>query len=215
MNDTGLLALRMSWLRKQRGITLQQLSERSALAVSYLCQLEKGHRTNPTSQTVCAVAGALGVRPAFLFGEPAPGASMADELGRQFQRYVAQLPPARQQHLALADTTERFAAVAKYLLDQHPDLFTPAELACHLHMSLPQLDDLLANRVEVSHIYMEQLAQLSGVPLHYIATGSFDAPAPISTEEMTRQALEHLARMYHVSPERLEQLIEAAIVQKA
>lgn len=212
MEDIGLLALRMSWVRKQRGITFQTLSEKSGLAISYLCQLEKGVRTNPTRQTVCAVAAALGVRPAFLFGEPGPGQAHAPELGRRFRQYVDQLPEARRSDLAAATLNDRFAAVVEFLVDQYPDLFSRAEIAYQLQMSYANLEDIIHSRAVVSHTYLEQLALLAGIPLHYLTTGSFEEPA--RHEELTRQAIAHLARIYQVSPERLEALLTAASSSK-
>ncbi|HLN63221.1 MAG TPA: helix-turn-helix domain-containing protein [Symbiobacteriaceae bacterium] len=211
MEEIGLLALRMSWVRKQRGITFQHLSEKSGLAISYLCQLEKGVRTNPTRQTVCAVAAALGVRPAFLFGEPGPGPAHAPELGRQFRQYVEQLPAVRRNDLTVATFNDRFAAVVGFLVDRYPDLFTRAEIAFQLQMSYANLEGILNNQVDVSHTYLEQLALLAGIPVHFLITGSFEAPPTHEPDELTRQALAHLARIYQVSPERLEELITAAI----
>lgn len=47
-------------LRQQRGFTLLQLSQQTALSVSYLSDLERG-RTNPSIDTLERIAGTYGV----------------------------------------------------------------------------------------------------------------------------------------------------------
>ena len=56
-------------LRQQRGLTLLQLSQQTALSVSYLSDLERG-RTNPSIDTLERIAGTYQV----LLGELVAGA---------------------------------------------------------------------------------------------------------------------------------------------
>jgi len=53
-------AARLKKLRGEAGLTQEQLAEKSGLDVGTIRQLEQGTRTNPTWQTVCALAGGLG-----------------------------------------------------------------------------------------------------------------------------------------------------------
>ncbi len=227
MKDAGTLGERLRWARQQQGITLQQLSERCGRAISYLSQLEHGHKVNPTRQTVCPLAEALGVRPAFLLGE-VPGPSAADRtplvpgeqagsFGREFRRHMASLPEEARLEIAFAMPGRRFAMVVRFLLAEHPESFTSIELAWQLGMSLSQLQEILEHGREVSHPYMEQLSRVSGVPLRFFTHGTLEeqgeaeAPAPAVQAEALRyvEAI-RLALERRVSPDKLEALIRAA-----
>ncbi len=47
-------------IRKEKGITLSELSMRSGVSVGYLCHLEKGTRKNPSLEVMERIAEALG-----------------------------------------------------------------------------------------------------------------------------------------------------------
>jgi transcriptional regulator with XRE-family HTH domain len=53
-------AARLKTLRVQAKLTQEQLAEQSGLDVGTIRQLEQGTRTNPSWQTVCALARGLG-----------------------------------------------------------------------------------------------------------------------------------------------------------
>jgi transcriptional regulator with XRE-family HTH domain len=214
----GSLGSRLRWARSQQGITFQQLSERCDRAISYLCQLEKGNKENPTWQTVEALAAALGVRPAFLFGEvtgpragPIQASPESDRLGSHFRRHYATLPEAQRLDLVYGLPEQRFSAVALFLLEHFPDQFTPVELAYQLGMELRQFRHITELSGEVSHIYLEQLARVSGVPVSFFTHGAMDldpaGPAVGNAVEYLRVI--QLAQARRVSPEQLEALILA------
>jgi len=46
-------------IRKEKGMTLEKLSELSGISVGYLCHLERGSRTNPSIEVMEKVAKAL------------------------------------------------------------------------------------------------------------------------------------------------------------
>lgn len=222
MDDVGSLAQRLRWARQQQGVTLQHLSERCGRAVSYLSQLEHGVKVNPTKQTVESMAEALGVRPAFLFGEvPNPPfddrsatlvSGQAFTLGQRFRTYWLSLPEVSRWDMALAPSDWRFSLVVRFLLDQFPQNFTPLELAWRLGMSLGQFRDILEQGEEVSHTYMLQMSRLSGVPMTFFTHGALDPePQPAFTPEEALRYVEaiRLALARKVSPERLEALIRA------
>lgn len=212
MVDPGLLAQRLRWTRLEQGVTLQQLSERCGRAVSYLSQLEHGVKSNPTKQTVESLAKALGVRPAFLFGEadvqvgcPAPSASA---VGQAFRRHFDSLPASERQRLTYAEPVSRFAAVVDFLVERFPEHFTDIELAYQLHISLETFVDLRSLRGEVSSmILLEELARVSGVPLSFFTQGVMEAP-PVDTAALGAYASAlTLALRRGLTPEQLEALI--------
>lgn len=47
-------------IRKEKGITLSELSMRSGISVGYLCHLEKGTRKNPSLEVMERIAESLG-----------------------------------------------------------------------------------------------------------------------------------------------------------
>ncbi|MBB6283440.1 helix-turn-helix domain-containing protein [Geobacillus subterraneus] len=58
-------------VRKQKGLTLQALSERCGVSRSMLSQIERGEK-NPTIQVACQIAAGLGVTLSELLGEHEP-----------------------------------------------------------------------------------------------------------------------------------------------
>lgn len=60
---------RLAQARSVRGLTLEQVSVRSGLAVGYVSQLETGSKRNPTLGALVRLSGALGVSVSFLVGE--------------------------------------------------------------------------------------------------------------------------------------------------
>lgn len=226
LDQTGDLGQRLRWARQQQGVTLQQLSERTDRAVSYLCQLEKGVKTNPTKQTVEVLASALGVRPAFLFGEvpgPVPDDNSAivwnreaAVIGDRFRRHMLSLPPARQEEITFRlIPTQRFTLVARFLLEHFAENFTTIELAYQLGMSLGQFRHITEHEAEASFIFIEQLSRLSGVPISFFTHGTLES-APEPTVQLRGDALQYLeairlALAGNLSPERLEAVIRALV----
>lgn len=56
-------------LRKQRGISLRELSRKSGISIGYLSELENelNKKNNPTVKNICKIAKALEINPAELF----------------------------------------------------------------------------------------------------------------------------------------------------
>jgi transcriptional regulator with XRE-family HTH domain len=61
------------YFRKSKGLTQEQVQERTGLSQQYLSDLERGKR-NPTVVTIFELAQALGVRPADFLIPPADDA---------------------------------------------------------------------------------------------------------------------------------------------
>ncbi len=67
---TQVLARRLMEVRRDRGLTLDQLSERTGLSKAYLCELEHGAK-NPTLEVIERVALALRIDASTLLQEAA------------------------------------------------------------------------------------------------------------------------------------------------
>ena len=84
---------RIRKLRKGQKMTLDQLSEASKTAKSFLWEIEKG-RKKPTIDKARAIASALGVSTSFLAGEEEEGENTAqDAMDHAFFRKFRGLPP--------------------------------------------------------------------------------------------------------------------------
>lgn len=46
-------------IRKEKGLTLENLAEKTGLSIGYICHLEKGSRKNPTIKVCQIIAKAL------------------------------------------------------------------------------------------------------------------------------------------------------------
>ena len=54
-----MLSNKLEFYRKQTGMTLLKLSEKTGLSAGYLCHLEKGSRTNPSISAMEKISVAL------------------------------------------------------------------------------------------------------------------------------------------------------------
>lgn len=50
---------KMQQIRKEKGITLTYLSEKTGISIGYLCHLEKGTRKNPSFEKMDKIAKVL------------------------------------------------------------------------------------------------------------------------------------------------------------
>lgn len=50
---------RMKQIRKEKGITLTYMSEKTRISIGYLCHLEKGTRKNPSIEIMDKIAKVL------------------------------------------------------------------------------------------------------------------------------------------------------------
>lgn len=67
MSDLGM-GPRVKELRKLRGLSLQQVSDRAGMTKSWLWEIEQGRQTNPTINSAVALSRALGVSLDYLTG---------------------------------------------------------------------------------------------------------------------------------------------------
>lgn len=70
MDMRRLVGRNITRIRKGRGLTQEQLADRSGFSQQYLSGLEQGRR-NPTVVTLYEIATALGVKPIDLLDETA------------------------------------------------------------------------------------------------------------------------------------------------
>jgi transcriptional regulator with XRE-family HTH domain len=72
------IGVRISRVRKRRGLTQQGLAQRANYSRSHLAQVEAGHKV-ATPAFTAAVAAALGVDPAEIYGQPFRGSTGEDD----------------------------------------------------------------------------------------------------------------------------------------
>lgn len=61
------MKLFVDMIRTEKGMSMQELSEESGVAKSYIQRLEAGEDANPSIQVICKLARALGVEASELF----------------------------------------------------------------------------------------------------------------------------------------------------
>lgn len=91
MDIRDLVGRNVGRLRRERGLTQEELEERSGLTQQYLSSLENGRR-NPTVLTLVRLAEALGCTPVELISP--------DAVGRGEARRVAAPKPSRRKPAA-------------------------------------------------------------------------------------------------------------------
>ena len=60
---------KMKKIRKEKGMTLNELSQKTGVSTGYLCHLEKGTRKNPSIQIMENISNALGESVSKIFFE--------------------------------------------------------------------------------------------------------------------------------------------------
>jgi len=212
---------RLAWARNQQGLILQQVSERSGLAIGYISQLEKGAKVNPTIDALNRLAKALGVSVAFILGEVhAPpyddvGSTLiggqAWTVGRRFARYIEGLPRAEKERLMLATVEQRFARVVDFLCENFANIFTRTVVAFQLGLSVRGLNDILDRNCEVGPMVLNQMVSITGVPMHFFATGQLEAPGDmgnVSPAQVIQYMLPiSMAAEMNLSPDQLATMI--------
>ncbi|MGE5673436.1 MAG: helix-turn-helix domain-containing protein [Mycobacterium leprae] len=219
---TGTMGERLAWARNQQGLILQQVSDRSGLAIGYISQLEKGAKLNPTIDALYRLAKALGVSVAFLLGEvQAPpyddeaGATLVGGqawiIGQRFARHVAALTRVEKENLQLLTVEARFAKVVDFLCEQFATTFTRPVIAFQLGLSVRSLNDILERDCEVGPMVLSQMVMITGIPTQFFTHGLMEAPAD-STKLSPAQVIQYMepltvAAEFHVTPEQLVTLI--------
>lgn len=212
---------RLAWGRNQQGLILQQVSERSGLAIGYISQLEKGAKVNPTIDALNRLARALGVSTAFILGEvQAPPyddvgsmliGGQAWTVGQKFARYHEALGRAEKDRLMLETVEQRFARVVEFLCENFPSIFTRTVVAFQLGLSVRGLNDILERNCEVGPMVLNQMVSVTGIPIHFFATGQMEAPADLDkispAQVIQYMAPISLAAEMNVSPDQLATLI--------
>lgn len=213
----GTMGERLAWARNQQGFILQQVSDKSGLAIGYISQLEKGAKVNPTIDALARLAKALNVSLAYVLGEVEPVAkdgtvsSNSWQIGHAFLRRMSQISPREKERLLLMSVEERFIMVTDFLCEEFPALFTRPVIAFQLGISVRGLNDILERNNEVSEFTLRHMVQLSAIPHHFFATGKLDAPEVGNTVTPADLIRFHgaisLAIQKKFSPEELSQLI--------
>lgn len=210
---------RLAWARNQQGMILQQVSDKSGLAVGYISQLEKGAKVNPTIDALGRLAKALGVSVAFILGEVhAPPyddrsslliGGQAWTVGQRFARYYEGLSQAERSRIELEAVEQRFARVVDFLCEQFPAIFTRPVVAYQLGLSVRALNDILERQCEVGPMVLAQMVSITGIPLSFYGRGQMEVPAvDVSPAQMIQYAEAiSMAAEAQISPEALVMLI--------
>ncbi len=104
-NDTPRVGARVRSLRRERGLTIEQLAAATGLTKGFISQLERD-RTAPSLSSIARICDALGVRLSTIFErEPAPA------LVRRHERPTIETPFSTRNHLLSSRDEARFQAV--------------------------------------------------------------------------------------------------------
>ena len=104
-NDTPKVGARVRSLRRERGLTIEQLAAATGLTKGFISQLERD-RTAPSLSSIARICDALGVRLSHIFEtEPAPA------LVRKRDRAKLDTPFASENHLLSSRDESRFQAI--------------------------------------------------------------------------------------------------------
>lgn len=104
-SETPKVGARVRSLRRERGLTIEQLAAATGLTKGFISQLERD-RTAPSLASIARICEALGVRLSHIFeGEPAPA------LVRRHERPRVDRPLLSQSHLLSSRDEERFQAI--------------------------------------------------------------------------------------------------------
>ncbi len=104
-NDTPRVGARVRSLRRERGLTIEQLAAATGLTKGFISQLERD-RTAPSLSSIARICDALGVRLSTIFErEPAPA------LVRRQERPTVESTFSTQSHLLSSRDEARFQAI--------------------------------------------------------------------------------------------------------
>jgi transcriptional regulator with XRE-family HTH domain len=104
-NDTPRVGARVRSLRRERGLTIEQLAVATGLTKGFISQLERD-RTAPSLSSIARICDALGVRLSHIFeAEPAPA------LIRKRERESVEAPSPSENHLLSSRDESRFQAI--------------------------------------------------------------------------------------------------------
>lgn len=104
-NETPKVGARVRSLRRERGLTIEQLAAATGLTKGFISQLERD-RTAPSLSSIARICDALGVRLSHIFEAEAPAA-----LVRRRERQPLEGSSATQSYLLSARDEARFQAI--------------------------------------------------------------------------------------------------------
>lgn len=214
---------RLAWARNQQGFILQQVSERSGLAIGYISQLEKGVKVNPTLSALERLAGALNVTVEFILGNlKAPSNDSVDALlvsgqaftiRQRFLRHLDGLSPSERRQLTVQQVEERLEFVVNFLCTEFSAIFTRPVIAYQLGLSVRTLNGMLEGYEVPGFNVLHQMSQITGIPFSFFGAGEVEGSSNESHAITPEQALQYfesisMAVKLGYSPEALTALIK-------
>ncbi len=152
--------------RLELGLSLQNVAIQAEISVPYLCQLERGQKTNPTLQTLEKLARALNLP---LHGQDG-GASEPLGYGRELiEKVIANLAEGEQRKMVATTARARLAWVLKKLIGLAG--VSRQVLADRLQLTQTGLDDILNLRTGFNPTVAKRVCRLTQIPEDYFYKG--------------------------------------------
>lgn len=169
--------------RLELGLSLQDVAVQAEISVPYLCQLERGQKTNPTLQTLERLARALNLP--LQVQDPSADDSLAAARDL-IQRTIKNQSEMEQRKMIATTARARLAWVLKKLLGLAG--VTRELLADRLQLSLKGLDDILNLRTGFNPTVCKRLCRLTNIPEDYFYKGILNwehlPPGPTGWDEV-------------------------------
>ncbi|HYG58308.1 MAG TPA: hypothetical protein VD902_09640, partial [Symbiobacteriaceae bacterium] len=122
------------------------------------------------------------------------------------------LTRAEKERLQLDTVEQRFARVVDFLCEQFPNHFTRTVVAFQLGLSVRGLNDILERECEVGQFLLNQMVSITGIPLHFFATGQLEAPSNMAkvtpAEVMKYMVPISMAAELELTPDQLTSMIK-------
>jgi hypothetical protein len=132
-------------------------------------------------------------------------------VNNRFAKYIESLSRVEKDRLMLESVEQRFARVVNFLCDQFPNIFTRTVVAFQLGLSVRGLNDILERNCDVGPMVLNQMVSITGIPMHFFATGMLEAPADMSRVSPA-QVIQYMvpisiAAEMNLSPDQLASMI--------
>lgn len=186
------LADKVRRVRLARGLSQQEVADRSRMGRSSITQIEQGLRKKLRPDSFKALAAALSVEPVYF---------QTDDPREYLRIRLANLGTDESIQLTRMDPAQRWSWILAELETMWGDEWKQDAVAERLLISAKSFAAMMAGHVELSAAVNRSLSDMTGVPFTFIAGATLASTDQLM--EKYRRALE-LAQDAGISPERLE-----------